>query len=131
MSAVEHDLGHGVSIMWDDDGQGIAWRHPACRAWMTLRFKPDPRSTGHTLLAGSPATTEHLTIGGSLLCPAGCGMRVRRVDGKPVGVSGILDHPVNHGSLCPKGAAALQELYHPDRVRTPLVRSGPRGAGVW
>lgn len=63
------------------------------------------------------------------LCPAGCGLRVRRIDGRAVGVSGDAEHPVNRGSLCPKGPALLQELYHPDRLKSPLLRSGPRGPG--
>jgi anaerobic selenocysteine-containing dehydrogenase len=33
--------------------------------------------------------------------------------------------------MCPKGLAALQTLYDPDRIRGPLLRKGPRGAGVW
>src|ERR1035437_8216018 len=57
------------------------------------------------------------------LCPAGCAVRVRLIDGRAVGVSGILEHPVNQGALCPKGPALLQELYHPDRLRSPRVRS--------
>ncbi|MBI4386124.1 MAG: molybdopterin-dependent oxidoreductase [Elusimicrobia bacterium] len=65
------------------------------------------------------------------LCPAGCGIRVRRMDGRAVGISGIPEHPVNQGGLCPKGPAALQELYHPDRIRAPLTRKGPRGSGQW
>jgi hypothetical protein len=70
----EHDIGHGVTVRWDDDGQGITWKHPGCRAWSTLRFRPDAKSTGHVLLAGSPiAAPEKLTIQGSLLCPGGCG----------------------------------------------------------
>jgi hypothetical protein len=70
---IEHELGHGVVIAWHEDGRGIYWRHPECRAWMTLRFRPDPASTGHQLLAGDHQHTELLTIGGSLLCPVGCG----------------------------------------------------------
>lgn len=69
----EFAIGHDVVIAWDDDGGGILWRHPGCRAWMPLRFKPDPLSTGHELVAGSPTDTSSLTIRGSLLCPAGCG----------------------------------------------------------
>src|SRR3989338_7819320 len=65
------------------------------------------------------------------MCPAGCGIRVRNVDGRPVGVSGIVDHPINQGGLCPKGAAILQELYHPDRLKTPMARKGSRGSGDW
>ncbi|HSX23366.1 MAG TPA: hypothetical protein VLE97_11385 [Gaiellaceae bacterium] len=69
----DHELGDGVAVRWDSDGRGLAWKHPACRAWATLRFAPDPASTGHTLLRGGPADTARLTIGGSLLCPMGCG----------------------------------------------------------
>ena len=68
-----HDLGHDIVIRWDEDGGGIQWHHPACRAWATLRFKPDPKSTGHELVAGSPSDTARMTVEGSLLCPMGCG----------------------------------------------------------
>jgi len=65
------------------------------------------------------------------LCPAGCGIRVRMVDGLPVGLEGDRAHPVSAGGLCPAGLAGLQELVHPDRLRTPLRREGPRGSGRW
>lgn len=65
------------------------------------------------------------------LCPAGCGLKVRRIDGRAVGVSGATGHPINQGTLCPKGPALLQELYHPDRLKSPMLRSGPRGSGAW
>lgn len=67
------DLGSGVFIHWDSDGQGFLWKHPACRPWAFLRFMPDPHSTGHRLLSGGPDDTVHLTVEGSLLCPMGCG----------------------------------------------------------
>ncbi|MBI4425823.1 MAG: molybdopterin-dependent oxidoreductase [Elusimicrobia bacterium] len=65
------------------------------------------------------------------LCPSFCMLQVRVVNGKAVGVSGLPGHPMSQGAHCPKGGAILQDLYHPDRVRTPLVRRGPRGAGGW
>src|SRR3990172_6957395 len=58
------------------------------------------------------------------LCPGGCGIRVRLLDGWPVGIRGIAGHPINRGGLCPKGDAALQALYDPDRIRRPLKRTG-------
>ena len=67
------DLGSDVHIRWDADGRGFAWHHPACRAWATLRFRPDPFSTGHDLVSGGPDDMTSLTIQGSLLCPMGCG----------------------------------------------------------
>lgn len=62
-------------------------------------------------------------------CPAGCGILVRVSEGRAKKVEGNPDHPVNRGKLCARGQAAIQELYHPDRVQQPLKRSGPRGAG--
>lgn len=64
-------------------------------------------------------------------CPGGCGIEVRRVDGFPVKVEGSRIHPVNRGGLCPVGASSLALLIHPDRVRQPLLRSGPRGSGQY
>ncbi len=65
------------------------------------------------------------------LCPAACGIRVRLVDGLPVGLEGNRTNPVSAGGLCPAGLALLQELVHPDRLRNPLRRAGPRGSGKW
>ncbi len=62
------------------------------------------------------------------LCPAGCLLSLRIVDGKAVGVRGAVGHPVCEGGLCPKGSAVLQELYHPDRLQAPLHRVGPKGS---
>ena len=64
-------------------------------------------------------------------CPALCMLRIRVVNGKPVGVSEMSGHPVNDGTLCPKGNAILQELYHPDRLRFPLRQKGERGSNQW
>lgn len=61
-------------------------------------------------------------------CSAGCGIIVRVSDGRARKIEGNPHHPVNRGRLCARGQAALQRLYHPDRVRTPLRRNGPRGS---
>jgi anaerobic selenocysteine-containing dehydrogenase/Fe-S-cluster-containing dehydrogenase component len=57
-------------------------------------------------------------------CPAGCGVLARNRDGRVVKLEGNPEHPVNHGSLCARGQAALQGLYHPDRVIGPQRREG-------
>ncbi|HEY0593714.1 MAG TPA: molybdopterin-dependent oxidoreductase [Thermoanaerobaculia bacterium] len=62
------------------------------------------------------------------LCPAGCGVRARRIGDRIVKLEGNPLHPISRGRLCVKGQAALQALNHPDRVRTPLRRVGPRGS---
>lgn len=35
------------------------------------------------------------------------------------------------GALCPKGQAAPELLYNPDRLAGPMRRRGERGAGRW
>jgi anaerobic selenocysteine-containing dehydrogenase len=65
------------------------------------------------------------------LCPSGCGIDIRLVDSIPVHIRGGVDHPVSRGGVCPHGAAGLDFLYHPDRIRGPLVRSGDRGQDNW
>jgi anaerobic selenocysteine-containing dehydrogenase len=65
------------------------------------------------------------------LCPAECGLRVRVVGGLAVKLEGNRHNPNNQGRTCPKGQAALQLLYSPDRVKTPLKRVGARGEGQW
>lgn len=64
-------------------------------------------------------------------CPAGCGVSVRVCEGRAVKIEGTPGHPINGGGLGPKGQAGLQLLYHPDRIRGPLRRDGPRGSGRW
>jgi anaerobic selenocysteine-containing dehydrogenase len=64
-------------------------------------------------------------------CPAGCGIKVRVFEGRAVKIEGNPTHPINGGGLGPKGQSGLQLLYHPDRIRGPLRRVGPRGSGQW
>jgi molybdopterin-containing oxidoreductase family iron-sulfur binding subunit len=60
-------------------------------------------------------------------CPAGCGVLARNREGRVVKLEGNPDHPVSRGALCIRGQAALQGLYHPDRVTGPQRREG----GAW
>lgn len=66
-----------------------------------------------------------------LLCPSGCGMLARVADGNLVKMEGNPMHPINLGALCPKGQAAPELLYNPDRVTGPMRRVGNRGSGEW
>lgn len=52
-------------------------------------------------------------------CAVGCGFYITRS-----GIEYMQDHPVNEGSLCPKGNAALDVLNHVDRLRYPMMRIG-------
>ena len=55
-------------------------------------------------------------------CPAGCGIRAKVRDGRPVKLEGLPGHPINDGRLCIRGQASLTRLYHPDRIKTPMSR---------
>ena len=47
---------------------------------------------------------------------------VKKVEGNPLDT-------VSGGCLCARGQAAVQSLYHPDRLRGAMRREGPRGEG--
>jgi anaerobic selenocysteine-containing dehydrogenase len=64
-------------------------------------------------------------------CPAGCGIRVRLIDGIPVYIKGNPIYPVNQGGMCPSGHSALEVLYNPDRIKEPMKRIGIPGSGRW
>ena len=65
------------------------------------------------------------------MCHGGCGVHVHVVDGVIQKVTGDPDSPLNKGELCPKGAAGIDIVYHPDRLTHPLKRIGARGEGRW
>lgn len=58
-----------------------------------------------------------------------CGVDAYVKDGTLIKVEGTPGHPMNKGSLCPKGHANRQYIYRADRIQTPLRRTGPRGSG--
>ncbi len=64
-------------------------------------------------------------------CHGGCGVKLFIKDGKVLKVEGDEDHPYFQGRLCPRALALTQYMYHPDRLRYPLKRSGERGSGQW
>lgn len=64
-------------------------------------------------------------------CHCECGVLVHVEDEKVVKIEGDPDCPVNEGAMCPKGLAAIQFLYHPDRIKYPMKRIGERGEGKW
>ena len=64
-------------------------------------------------------------------CPDTCGLLVDVEDGRAVAVRGDPEHPYSRGSLCPKMAHYERTVNAPGRLRTPLVRTGPKGAGAF
>ncbi|HYT88885.1 MAG TPA: molybdopterin oxidoreductase family protein [Gemmataceae bacterium] len=62
-------------------------------------------------------------------CPDTCSMLVGVRDGQAVSLRGDADHPFTRGFLCQKVAHYLDRVYHPERLKWPLVRTGPKGSG--
>ncbi|PNV68668.1 molybdopterin-dependent oxidoreductase [Enteroscipio rubneri] len=54
-----------------------------------------------------------------------CGLEVKVIDGVAVEVRGNKDHPSNKGTMCPRGAAQLMNLYNPYRFKAPVKRTNP------
>jgi formate dehydrogenase major subunit len=56
-------------------------------------------------------------------CGVGCGFRAETRAGEVVRMIPWKDGKANHGHSCVKGRFAFDYYDHPDRVRTPLIRS--------
>ncbi len=59
-----------------------------------------------------------------IYCGCGCGLYFEVLDGEIVGVLPDKEHPISRGKLCIKGWNADEFVYHPDRLKTPLIRRG-------
>lgn len=87
---------------------------------LTAEIEPEGRK---------PSTTVLKSVCRS--CHGGCGVLMHVQDGRLVKVEGDRDAPLNHGRLCPIGTITVDLVYHPDRLKYPLRREGPRGSGQW
>ena len=52
----------------------------------------------------------------------GCGLYIGVKDGKPVYTKGDPAHPVNKGTLCPKGLSEHEMVQSENRFTTPMVK---------
>ena len=69
-------------------------------------------------------------------CSVSCGLIMYTLGDKSknikpaiIHVEGDPDHPVNRGTLCPKGAGVLDMIHSPNRVKFPEVREA--GSNEW
>ena len=56
-------------------------------------------------------------------CSVGCGMIVHTQGGNIINLEGDPDHPINEGSLCPKGSSVYQLRDNKARVTKPMYRA--------
>ena len=62
-------------------------------------------------------------------CPDTCALLTTVVDGVATAVHGNPDHRHTDGVLCTKVSRYAERSYHPQRLLTPLRRTGPKGSG--
>ena len=62
-----------------------------------------------------------------IMCAVRCPVNCHVEDGKFVRVTPDLDHPLG-GPFCPKGAAAPEFVYDPERLKYPMKRTSPKTA---
>jgi formate dehydrogenase major subunit len=69
-------------------------------------------------------------------CSVGCGIimyslgdKAKNVASSIIHIEGDPDHPVNRGTLCPKGAGLLDFVHSPNRLKHPEIREP--GSAEW
>ena len=98
-----------------------------------LGFSPTAAlaETRHFKLARTPETRNTCPY-----CSVGCGIimyglgdKAKNVVADIIHIEGDPDHPVNRGTLCPKGAGLLDFVHSPNRLKYPEVREP--GSNAW
>lgn len=73
----------------------------------------------------SGKSEDHVVVSLCGVCPAGCAVQVYLKDGKIERQAPLIGHP--QGTICPRGMAAKEIVYSPDRILYPQRRVGARG----
>ena len=89
------------------------------RGWFKIAVAPDDPPADRRIVRGACPHD----------CPDACSFLVTVEGGRAVAIRGAPDHPPTGGALCTKVARYLERTYHPDRLRHPMRRVGPKGAG--
>lgn len=62
-------------------------------------------------------------------CPTSCGLLAETDGKKIISIKGDPDHPASRGLICRKMHQYQSSVHHPERILTPLKRSGGKGEG--
>jgi thiosulfate reductase/polysulfide reductase chain A len=73
--------------------------------------------------------TSHFTV--CDMCFNRCGMIARVRNGRVIKIDPNPKFLKSRGMICARGNAAIEHLYDPNRLKTPLLRKGERGQGSW
>lgn len=74
-------------------------------------------------------TSRQVHTACSLDCPDVCSLVVTVTDGRITTVDAAPGNPLTDGWICSKVRKSARRVYAPERVLTPLVRTGPKGSG--
>ncbi|NNE42872.1 MAG: molybdopterin-dependent oxidoreductase [Gemmatimonadetes bacterium] len=94
----------------------------------SARFVPHLVPAAHGQTAAAPAIDEIVATTCSL-CVNKCGLYAMVREGVIRTLEPNPTYPKSHGMLCAKGNSAISMLYDPNRLKSPLIRTGPRGSG--
>ncbi len=91
------------------------------RRMETLQADEDPTRTEEIgeLVSGEWRPT------GCLGCTSWCAKEVYVVDGRAIKVHGHPDSKVHGSADCPRAHLAIQQVYDPDRIKQPMIRTNP------
>ena len=116
-------------------------------------FLNDVRLTRRTFMKASAAAGAAVAVGGALTptlkalakgtrpalaekgewrpgtcqgCTSWCAKEVYVVNGRAVKIRGNIRSKLNGRASCPRAHLALQQLYDPDRIKTPMKRTNPK-----
>jgi anaerobic selenocysteine-containing dehydrogenase len=77
----------------------------------------------------TPIQTGIIHTACTLDCPDVCSLAVTVADGRMTKIDAAPENPVTDGWICAKVRRHAQRVYAPERVLTPLVRTGTKGSG--
>ena len=110
-------------------GAGAGWlatgcatapdRQPLTSAFVPRAAKPSAPAKGEWVASTCQGCTQW------------CAIQIFVNDGRAVRVRGNPLSKTNHGYVCPRGHMIPQQVYDPDRIKTPMKRTNPaKGRGV-
>lgn len=80
-----------------------------------------------------PSPENHIRVCRAVcdICDAGCNIDAYVQDGKVIKVTGCKNPAYGNGYLCARGHANRPYIYHEERIKTPMRRTGERGSGAF
>lgn len=82
-------------------------------------------------VAAEDVAEEKVVCTACRACISNCAVKATVRDGRVVRIEGDPIDPMSKGRICAKGAAGIQALYNPNRLKYPMRRVGERGQNNW